>query len=149
MFNHAVSSDPIDIEAPVEVAWNILVDVDRYGDWNPFTARVDTTLEVGSPVVLHVDMGLFKLKQSELIQAVEPPRLLAWGLTMGVRALLFTRREQRLKALSETRCRYDTSDAFSGLLAPLIVLLFGRRIRLGFNNVARALKTRAEATVRN
>ena len=95
---------------------------------------------------LYVNMGPFKIKQPEFIQAVEPPRLLAWGLTMGARFLLFTRREQRLEALGETSCRYHTSDAFSGLLAPLIILLFGRIIRRGFNDVARALKARAEAT---
>ena len=146
MFNHAVSADPIDIRAPAQAVWDILVDVEKYGEWNPFSTRVETTLEVGSPVDLYVDMGLFKIKQPELIQAVEPPVLLAWGMTMGARFLLFTRREQRLEALSEASCRYYTTDAFSGLLAPLIVLLFGRIIRRGFNDVARALKARAEAT---
>ena len=146
MFNHAVSADPIDIHAPAQAVWDILVGVEKYGEWNPFSTRVETTLEVGSPVDLYVDMGLFKIKQPELIQAVEPPVLLAWGMTMGARFLLFTRREQRLEALSEASCRYYTTDAFSGLLAPLIVLLFGRIIRRGFNDVARALKARAEAT---
>lgn len=146
MFDRAVSSEPIDIDAPAEAVWDILADVDRYGEWNPFSFRVETTLEVGSRVDLHVNMGPFKIKQAELIQAVEPPSLLAWGLTMGSRLLLFTSRDQRLQVLSETRCRYSTTDAFSGLLAPVITLLFGRIIRRGFNDVARALKARAEAT---
>ena len=144
MFNLVVSADPIDIQAPAQAVWDILVDVGKYGEWNPFSTRVETTLEVGSPVDLYVDMGLFKIRQPELVQAVEPPELLAWGMTMGARFLLFTRREQRLEPLGETSCRYHTSDAFSGLLGPLIVLLFGRIIRRGFNDVARALKTRAE-----
>ncbi len=146
MFNHVVSADPIDIHAPAEAVWSILVDVEKYGEWNPFSTRVETTLEVGSPVDLYVDMGLFKIKQPELIQAVEPPEMLAWGMTMGARFLLFTSREQRLEVLDETSCRYHTNDAFSGLLAPLIVGLLGRIIRRGFNDVARALKARAEGT---
>ena len=146
MFNHVVSADPIDIHAPAEAVWSILVDVEKYGEWNPFSTRVDTTLEVGSPVDLYVDMGLFKIKQPELIQAVEPPEMLAWGMTMGARFLLFTRREQRLEVLGESSCRYHTNDAFNGLLAPLIVGLLGRIIRRGFNDVARALKARAEGT---
>jgi len=29
----------IEIDAPIERAWQILTDVDRYGEWNPFTRR--------------------------------------------------------------------------------------------------------------
>ena len=146
MFNQVVSADPIDIEAPAERVWEILMDVEKYGDWNPFTPRVDTSFEIGSPVDLYVNMGPVKIKQPELIQAVDPPRLLAWGMTMGAHFLLFTRREQRLVTTGSASCRYETGDAFSGLLTPLIMLLCGRLIRRGFNDVARALKAHAEAT---
>lgn len=148
MFHHVVNSDAIEIEVPVERVWEILVDLELYGEWNPFTTRVDTSLEVGSPVDLYVTLGPFKLKQPERIQAVDPPSLLAWGMIMGARWLLVTRREQRLEALSETRCRYTTTDVFTGVLTPLVVLLFGGLIRRGFNAMARALKERAEAVVR-
>ena len=145
MFNWVVKSDALDIEASAERVWDILIDVDRYGEWNPFTFRVVTSLKVGAPVDLHVDMGPYKVTQQQQIQAVEPPGLLAWGMTMGARFLMFTRREQRVQRLGEARCRYETSDAFTGLLAPFVVLLFGRLVRRGFNNVARALKERAES----
>ncbi len=144
MFRHTVSSDSVDIEAPVRQVWEILVDVERYGEWNPFTTRVDTSLEVGSSVDLYVSLGPFRLKQPELIQDVVPTSLLAWGMTMGARWLLKTRREQRLESLGDTRCRYTTTDAFTGVLTPLVVLLFGGLIRRGFNAMALALKERAE-----
>ena len=147
MFRHTVCSDSVDIEAPVRQVWEILADVERYGEWNPFTTRVDTSLEVGSSVDLHVSLGPFRLKQPELIQDVVPPSLLAWGMTMGARWLLKTRREQRLELLGDTRCRYMTTDAFAGVLTPVVVLLFGGLIRRGFNAMALALKERAEADI--
>ena len=147
IFRHAIGSDSVEIEAPAHRVWEILVDVERYGEWNPFTTRVDTSLEVGSPVDLYVTLGPFKLRQPESIQDVVPPRLLAWGMVMGARWLLETRREQRLEPLSDSRCRYTTTDAFAGVLAPLAVLSFGGLIRRGFNAVAVALKERAEAEV--
>lgn len=149
MFRHIVSSDAIEIEAPADRVWEILVDVERYGEWNPFTTRVDTSLEVGSPVDLYVTLGPFKLKQPELIQDVVPPSLLAWGMVMCARWLLITRREQRLEPLSDTRCRYTTTDTLAGVLTPLVVVLFGGLIRRGFNEMAMALKERAEAGVRS
>ena len=144
MFEFLVASDPVEIEAPAERVWDILVDFERYGEWNPFTTRVEASLEVGSRVMLHVRLGWLNRKQPERIETVEPPHLLAWGTTMGARFLLVARREQRLEGLGPNRCRYLTTDATSGLLTPLVALLFGRLIRQGFNDMAAALKTRAE-----
>ena len=145
MFNQVISANAIDIDAPAERVWDILIDVANYAEWNPFTPGVETSFEVGSPVLLHVRLGPLKLRQREWIQAVEPPSLVAWDSTMGVRLLLHTHRDQRLAALGETSCRYETSIAFSGVLAPVVVLLCGRAIRSGFNSVAQALKQHAEA----
>ena len=144
MFRFVAASDPVEIEAPAERVWDILVDFERYGEWNPFTTRVDATLEIGAPVMLYVRLGWLKRKQPERIESVEPPHLLAWGTTMGHPVLLSALREQRVEALGERRCRYSTTDATTGLLTPLVALLFGRLIRQGFNDMAAALKTRAE-----
>ncbi len=145
MFRFVAASDPVEIEAPAERVWDILVDFERYGEWNPFTTRVEASLEIGAPVMLHVRLGWLKRKQPERIETVEPPHLLAWGTTMGHPVLLSALREQRVEALGETRCRYSTTDRTTGLLTPLVALLFGRLIRQGFNDLAAALKTRAEA----
>lgn len=145
VFRYLVASDPVEIETPAERVWDILVDFERYGEWNPFTTRVDASLEIGSPVMLHVRLGRLKRKQPERIETVEPPHLLAWGTTIGHPVLLSALREQRVEALSETRSRYLTTDATSGLLTPLVAVLFGRLIRQGFNDMAAALKARAEA----
>ena len=145
MFRYVLSSDSVEIDAPIERAWRILMDVERYGEWNPFTPRVATDFEIGSRVDLRAMIGPVPLKQVERIERVEPPGRLVWTTTIGHRVLLFARREQRLEPLGATRCRYVTTDAFSGVLTPLVVLLFGGIVRRGFNSVAHGLKARAEA----
>lgn len=148
MFRHLIRSEAVEIEAPIERVWEILVAFERYGQWNPFTTRVDADFEVGAAVDLHVTLGPLKLVQPERIEAVEKPHLLAWGMRMGHRLLLSARRDQHLEPLGATRCRYHTTDALRGLLAPLVVPLFGRLIRNGFNDMALALKARAEGVSR-
>lgn len=145
LFKGHVSSDTVEIEAPIERAWDILTDFDRYGEWNPFTPSVATEFEIGSPVDLYVRMGPWRLKQVERIESIEAPHLIAWSTTMGHRFLISALREQRLEAVGEGRCRYRTTDDFAGLLIPLVMLLFGGFVRRGFNDVARGLKARAEA----
>ena len=146
MFRHTVSSNAVEIDAPAERAWQVLTDFERYGEWNPFTTRVGTTLEIGAPVDMHVWLGPLPVRQAARISAIEPPRLLAWGVTMGPRWLLVAHREQRLEELGDSRCRYVTSDAFNGLLVPLLVLLVGGFIRRGFDAMGAALKARAESS---
>ena len=146
MFRHTVSSNAVEIDAPAERAWQILTDFERYGEWNPFTTRVGTSLEIGAPVDMHVRLGPLRVRQAARISAIEPPRLLAWGVTMGPRWLLLAHREQRVEELGDSRCRYVTSDAFAGLLVPLLVLLVGGFIRRGFDAMGAALKARAESS---
>ena len=78
------------------------------------------------------------------MSSLRPPGL---GHDYGRTLVTENRREQRLEPLSDTRCRYTTTDAFTGVITPLVVLLFGGLIRRGFNAMALALKERAEADI--
>jgi len=141
----------IDIDAPPERVWAILVDVAAYGEWNPFTPRVDATLRLGEPVVLHVAMrpGKGRITQREWCSANDPvARELGWGMTMGPAFVLRANRIQRLTPLDGGRTRYWTGDAFSGLLVPVVMGLYGAHIQRGFDDAARALKQRAESPPR-
>ncbi len=144
MFRHVIRSDAVGIDAPVERVWEVLTDFERYGEWNPFTPRVDASLKVGAPVVLHVKLGPFRLRQTVRIQTIEAPTLLAWSMTMGAAGLLSAHREQRLEPLDESRCRYVTTDTFHGLLTPPVALVWGGAIRRGFNSMAVALARRSQ-----
>jgi hypothetical protein len=106
---------------------------------------VETTLEVGSPVLLHVQMTPKKmLKQKEWIRAVKSQSELTWGMTMGHPILLTATRSQTLIALDAQTTRYITVDKMSGILVPLVMLLYGKKIKRGFDAVAEGLRTRAE-----
>ena len=84
-----VSVDPIRIDAPIEVVWDVLTDVGNYGRWNPFTPQARTDFAIGSPVRLLVRMGPTNLKITETVCAYEKPRLIAWSKEFGTRRLLF------------------------------------------------------------
>ena len=52
-----VSSDEIEIHAPVELVWQVLVDFANYGAWNKFCPVCEAELVIGSPVKMQVDLG--------------------------------------------------------------------------------------------
>lgn len=130
-----------EIDAPREAVWQALVDFEHYGDWNPFTRSVSTTLEVGTPVRMNVDMpGRSKSVRTEWVNLVEPGRTICWGMHMAHPTLLCANRWQELHDLPGGRTRYVTIDRFSGLLVPLVMALYGEPTRKGFESVALGLK---------
>ncbi len=145
MFKYTVKSDQLTINAPQQLVWKILLDFPRYPEWNPFTYQVITTLKVGDPVDLYVNMPKRgKRMQREFIQSVSAPNHVAWGMHMGAPWLLQALRTQHIDAITDQSCLYYSNDHLEGLLTPLVKLLFGHPIQIGFNSVAQALKRRAE-----
>jgi hypothetical protein len=135
----------IEIDAPVERVWQILKDVDRYRDWNPFTPRVETTLQIGDPIHLHVRLVGRRLTHRVEFVTRNEPYTLGWEMKMGARFLLYAERVQTLTAIGENRTQYMTEDCFTGWLRPLVLAVFGRAMERGFIDCALGLKKAAES----
>ena len=58
----------VEIAAPPKRVWDVLIDLDRYGAWNPFTPKVVTDLAPGSPVEITVILG-----GKQVVQVEWPP----------------------------------------------------------------------------
>lgn len=139
-----VRTAPIRIDAPIDVAWDVLTAVENYHQWNPFTPHVRTDFAIGSPARLMVRMGPTKVGMTETVCAYERPRLIAWNRVFGTRGLLCAVREQHLEPLGKTSCRYHNTDRLTGALAPIVYLCFGGYMRRGFTDVGEGLKAYAE-----
>ena len=139
-----VISSTAEIDAPADELWRILVDLERYPEWNPFTPGVVSTLRPGDPIRMDVQMGGKRRVQTETVSVHEPGRRLCWDVTMGWRGLLNTRRCQTLEPLFTGGTRYQTRLEMHGLLAGLVNRLYGQHIQKGFDDLAAALRTRGE-----
>lgn len=137
----------IEIDAPRARVWSILVDLERYPEWNPFTPCVEASLKIGEPVILHVQMkpGQKTMRQPEVMTSYVEGQELGWGTTMMHRALLHANRTQKLIDLGSGRTRYESVDRFQGAMVPLVMALYGKHVQRGFDETAAALKRRAEA----
>jgi len=135
----------IDIDAPPQVVWDILVDLERYGEWNPFVTRVKGQASVGAPVTLTVTMGGRVVKQRLVIRTLEPPSTLVWTIPAENSLILRGGRTQRIEDLGGGRCRYISREELLGLASPVIGLFTKTSIQRGMEAGAKALKARAEA----
>jgi hypothetical protein len=142
-----VRSITIEIDAPASVVWEILTDLPRYGEWNPFCIKAESTLELGAPIVMHLtnfwsrDISI----NTEYVCANEPERLLSWKLDWVAEWPYAARRDQIVTPLGPDRCAYQSINAFYGDTGVHVMRFAGPWVKAAFDNTARALKARAEA----
>ena len=142
-----VRSVIVDIAAPAELVWSVLIDLARYPQWNPYTVKVESSLVLGEPVNLflpHPGQPGELLHVIEYLADFEPHRLLAWEMYATADNPDAARREQHIERTGPASCRYHTTDQFLGATADQVMANHGPWVQQGFDAVARALKVRAE-----
>lgn len=151
MPKYTVESEEVLINAPIELAWEILTDTEHYAEWNPFTPKIETDFQIGSSVHLEVHLGSMTLQETERLEVFEPPNRIAWSIQkfrIGSIACVSALREQELTKLGEQQCRYKCWDHMKGPLTPFVKLMFDKPLRTGFTSVGLGLKQYAEARLR-
>ena len=143
-----VASDPIEIDAPAMTVWQILVDMDRYGEWNPFCVWASCTLEMGAPMYMrlvnYANPGTLS-PNCEYICAIEPGRMISWELPDTEAWPYPARRDQIIREIGPDKCWYQSTDAFTGPNGIHVMRFCGDWVKRAFDDSARALKARAEA----
>jgi hypothetical protein len=140
-----VLRDTLEIEAPVALVWEVIADLPRYPEWNPFVVRARSSLEVGEPIVMSVRViPLFAQPQRETILECLPQQRLCYGVAGVPLNALHSLRYHELRHESSERTHYCSHFELSGWLAPLTRMLLGRHLARGFAAATKALKERAE-----
>jgi len=135
----------LNIEASAAVVWEVVSDLDRYREWNPFVIRASSTCEVGAPIMMKVQMFRgFAQAQTETITEFTPPRTISWGLVGRRRWALSSRRCQLVTPDGQLRSRYLSEFKLSGGFAPVVMAVLGGRLEAGFCAMSAAVKRRAE-----
>jgi len=147
---HVVTSVTVEIAAPAAFVWDVLVDYEKYPEWNPYTVAVTTTLEIGTAIDLMLparDGSDTTFLNREYIRVVDPPHHLRYDTADEIPGV-FGVRDQWITALGPDRCTYHTTDTLSGKYADIVMEKTGDWIKAGFDSVAHALKARAESLAR-
>ena len=145
----------VEIDAPLDEVWAVMLDTASYTEWNPFVVRAECAAspEVGDPIVLHVRWANGRGTTSpERISVIEPPHDDAQGVRRATLAYVYEglpsklglvrgTRHQRLSQQPGGPTRYATVEEFSG---PLVRLAGPKRVEDGFRRHAEALKGRCE-----
>ena len=133
MFSHR-----IEINAPAMRVWEVLIELERFSEWNPSLIEASGTVSVGERLRIHAAGGL-RFKPTVLV--AEPGKELAWvgrlwlpGFADGTHRWILEE-ENAVTVVTQT-------EVFTGLLAPLVpkVMDLSRQFRASNE----ALKARVE-----
>ena len=136
----------LEIAAPAETVWQVLTDLPRYGEWNPFVVAASSSLVVGEPIDMRVRVVSFMIQsQRETISQHDPGRRYCYGLAKKGLGALHSERCHVVTPMDSGGCRYESRFELAGWLSPLVALLVGRSLRRGFAEMSAAVRLRAEA----
>ena len=137
----------IEIAAPAGQVWTILTDFAGYPQWNPFMRRARGNLRAGERLeVMMQPSGARGMTFSPTVLTVEADRELRWIGHLFVPGLFDGEHIFTIEPLGTGRVRFTQREIFTGLLVPLFARMLDTDTRRGFDEMNKALKSRAEQT---
>lgn len=134
-----------DVAAPAATLWQVVIDLGAYAEWNPFVVGCRSTLVVGEPIDMRVQIfSSFTQPQRETILEHDEGRHLCYGLAPNILGAISSRRCHGVEAVDGLHSRYHSTFELSGWLVPVVGTLLGSRLVHGFNAMTNALVERAE-----
>jgi hypothetical protein len=137
----------IGITATAERLWEVLSDLERWGDWNPMYPHASGKIVMGGTLSLLEHVAGQPDRQLEA-------RVLDWTpeaqLVLRIKEGAFARRMQYfeidpLAGKDAAGCIFAAGTYFQGLNAAGAAKTFGRGLKVGFGLMGEALKAKVEA----
>ncbi len=140
----------IKINAPANIVWDILTDLESYNQWNPFIRESKGQAVLGCRLTCRpLFMNIILMKFHPVVSQVEPHRLFAWKGLALLSGLADGEHIFEIEKLGKNKVRHIHRMEFTGLLLPLAWPFMKRRTAAGFRLMNEALKLRAEQAATN
>ena len=134
----------VDIDAPAAVVWEVLTDLDRYAEWNPFVVEAAGEAAVGARLEVRISPpGGRATTFRPTVTAADPERRFAWLGRLGVPGLFDGAHRFELERRADGT-RLVQAEDFRGVLVPLLARSLDAGTRAGFEAMNAALARRAE-----
>jgi hypothetical protein len=135
----------IEIDAPLEVVWQVLTDFAAYPAWNPIVRQVRGRPRSGGRITIRSQPpGGRSVIHRPRVLTWAPPHELRWRATVLSDRLFSGEHGFMLSETANGRVRFVQDKTFRGLLVPFYSLIRLPATRRGFEQMNQALRERAE-----
>jgi hypothetical protein len=134
------------IRAEPSAIWQTLVDLPRYGEWNPWLIHAEGDLRPGGTVWANVILGKSTMHAEHIVLSVDANARLCWRDAGWNSIFVYGQRCRTLEALSPGVVRFREEILLEGAFQGLALSLYGDALRAGIAAESRALKARVESS---
>ncbi len=134
----------IEVNAPAQVVWDVITDLPRYGEWNPFCLAARSTLKPGETIEMTVQLTAKPQQVVEWMKEFVPGRRFAYSMKPVPLGALSSLRSHDVEPLGDRRARYRSYFELKGWMMPLVRALYGEKLEQGFSGMTEAIGRRAE-----
>ena len=139
-------SATVQIEAPPAAVWEVLVDIDRYAEWNRYATSASGDLEVGGTVTIMVPQRGEKYGPvANRVTEVITNERLCWRSLGWYRFLVYGERCRYLEEQSDGSTLFREVEVTHGPLANMIHRTMGEQLRRGLQTECDSLREAVEA----
>ena len=136
----------IEINAPAERVWDILLNFDAHPIWNPFITKIQGEAVAGATLEVFINPpgGKGMTFKPRVIQC-EPNREFRWKGKLFFPGLFDGEHSFQINPIGDDRVEFVQQETFSGILVGLVFGMMGAATQKGFEAMNQALKTKAES----
>jgi hypothetical protein len=134
----------IEIQASPEKVWQVLTELDKYPEWNPFIHHAIGRATVGKAVDIDFQPDSTGMKLHCTVVKAEPNKTLTWRYHVGADFLFNGEHSFSIEPIDERHVRFVDKEVFNGLLVPLQAKDIDTNSKRGFEAMDQALKARVE-----
>lgn len=140
-----VISTQILIHAKPATVWDVLIDFEKYPDWNPFITSTSGTVRVGNKVKIKLEPpGSKSMIFNPEILVLEENKKLSWLGRLGFKGLFDGEHQFELIDNGDGSTTFVHSERFTGILVPLFIKRLDKGTKQGFISMNEKIKTRCE-----
>jgi len=130
------------INAPVDKVWNVLIDFDKYPEWNPFVVKVAGNIKEGNTIeVTFQTKGSKPVVFTPKIILFKEYNVLRWEGRLLMPGIFTGRHTFQVKSIGTGKTQLIQKEKFYGILVPFFS--FDSTLE-GFTSMNEAIKKRVE-----
>jgi hypothetical protein len=136
------------IDAPPEAVWQVLTDLERYGQWNAYSPSAKGDLRVGGVVAIVAHLGNEQQHVNNRVLELIPNERLCWQSMNIYRWFVTGVRCRTLEVMPSQHTRFRQQETFTGLLSGVVRRWYESRIRAGLQIECESLRREVERRAR-
>ncbi len=137
----------IEISSTPENVWPVLMNIDRWHEWNPFIPEISGDISLGSKLRIRMEApGAKAMSFSSEISRLQKDRDFAWKGKLPIPGAFRGEHIFELRPLADSRTRFVHREEFTGWMLPFLWRYLNTSAKAGFQLMNEAIKKEIEKT---